>query len=348
TFLQINEENNVFLYLSGHEHVNSFQNIDGTFVLQTKNFEGKDGAYTIVSIDNNILSTSFEKLGNWPQGIITYPPRNKYRSNDLNINSDDLNEIRVLAWDPKGIDSVKWAAFDENGENKITNWVDLENQNRDNCLYKAKWDKSLNDAKTYTIKVKIRGKSGEVIKSINYNYDKRSNFYINSTLLIIILITAFISLPLILIAFLKKKIFIIMNSFIVIVDKKIRKYYLIKFIAFFLLPLSFGGMFLGQLTAMFSFFYLNAWGIHFNIILLFISGLILFFSFFLQPSCLVFKKKKSIFLISSVISLLTLIFITIFMILHYPYISWFSPGLYVMTLMDILMIRRKFKKVKQN
>jgi len=167
SFFDLNEEFNVFSYFSGHSHVDYFQNIGGILMISTRNFDLNGGTYRIVSLDHNQLATSIEHIGNWPQGIITYPPT---ENNPI----QNYDKIRILAWDPKGITTVKWSFYSSNSKLQITNWEPLINVDSNEPLWEGNLDNKLNGL--YVLKVKIEGGSGVVIKEITFNSQGSGNF----------------------------------------------------------------------------------------------------------------------------------------------------------------------------
>ena len=164
SFSELNNEYKVFCYFSGHIHLNTFQRLNNLFMITTANFDQNNGIYRIVSLDNNQLSTSLEYVNKWPQGIITYPPSEEYLSNNANV---DENKIRVLAWDPKGVNSVEWCTYDILNENLITDWKPLYNNIEDNPLWEDNLD--IPQVGRFLLKVRIVGGSGSTIKELIYN-----------------------------------------------------------------------------------------------------------------------------------------------------------------------------------
>ncbi|MHA1931224.1 MAG: metallophosphoesterase [Promethearchaeota archaeon] len=167
SFFNLNEEFNVFTYLSGHSHVDHFQNMNGILMISTRNFDLNGGSYRIVSLDHNQLSTTIEHIGNWPQGIITNPPIE-------NSPIQNYNKIRILAWDPNGINTVKWSLYSSKTKLQITNWEPLINIDSNEPLWEGELDDQLNGK--YVLKVKIEGGSGEVIKEITFTSQSYGNF----------------------------------------------------------------------------------------------------------------------------------------------------------------------------
>lgn len=196
TFSDLNKEYNIFSYFSGHVHLNSHQNEDGFLMITTANFNQDNGTYRIISLDHNQISTSIENVGTWPQGIITYPPREDYITESTKYS---VNKIRVLAWDPQGVQSVKWGIFDTKDERQIKDWEILTKIDDKEPLWEDNWD-FITRGK-FLIKVQIEGGSGEVVKEIIFNL--KSDLYIEPIFSIILLFLALISIPIIITYYLK-------------------------------------------------------------------------------------------------------------------------------------------------
>lgn len=342
TFFQLNEEFDVDYYFVGHGHSNTFQNINGMLAIETEKFSHNDGTYRIVALDNNQLSTSLEHVGQWPQSIITNPTIKDYMTQNL----DDIKKIRVLAWDPKGIDSVEWSAYTPDGNIKLRDWKDLSNSTNDMNLWEGNWDDleneliEINDLSSMLIKVRTQGGSGENIEEMIYSPSVQPYFgWYQAIPIIYISFFGFIGIIIIITSYLRLKIPKFKKTPEIEVDHSLRNLYLLKCLVFLAVPMTFGAMYVGQITAVFSLFYLNFWGIHFNGTLLIYSGTIFLFSIFWQGFALSYKHRTAM-MIESTISATWLIFILVFYILHFPSLSWISPGLYLMIGLDFLLFRK--------
>ncbi|MFX0105305.1 MAG: metallophosphoesterase family protein [Candidatus Hodarchaeota archaeon] len=181
-FYELNEEHNVSYYFSGHIHSNSIQYLNELLSITTSNFDQNNGVYRIISLDNNSLSTSVGYVGVWPQAIITHPSGEEYLFRDLYVKG---KKIRVLAWDPKGIISVKWGLFDNKGEYQIMNWQSLEKIYEDSPLWEGNLDFQYRG--NLLLKVKIDGGSGETLKILNYNLKKEISVFSLSVAIIMVI-----------------------------------------------------------------------------------------------------------------------------------------------------------------
>ena len=189
-FFQLNELYNVKCYFAGHAHTNYQQEQNQTFSIITTNFDEGGGTYRIIAIDNNQISSSIEHVGNWPQGLITTPPRYNYPPAS-NVNS--YQNIRILAWDPNDIFSVQWALFNSTDDSQLTNWKNMEKSNTNNQLWEDKFNFYLPGE--YKLKTLIEGGSGTTMKEIIINIPLEPiNQLSDITFLILIITIAFISI----------------------------------------------------------------------------------------------------------------------------------------------------------
>ena len=343
SYFSLNDKYHVSSYFCGHGHINSFQNVNGMFAIETTKFDNDGGSYRIVAVDNNYISTSLEFVGRWPQGVITYPPREDYINEDLN----NVQKIRALAWDPKGINSVQWSAYDSGGVNQLVDWTSMLNVTNNRTLWEANWASSLNDGKDYIIKVRINGGSGQNIKEISYSSKK--SFVMNLYQWIPIIYTTFFSfVSLITVRTFYRRFYVpkYKKREEQKVDRRLRKLYLLKCLFFLVVPLTLGGIYLGQVTAIFSFFHVNSFGVIFNGLQLIYGGVIFLFSIYGQGLTLSYKHRNK-FSVFTGLSVLILGFFIAFYILHFPTLSWFSPGLYTMIILDVYMFRRNIQMRKE-
>ena len=182
TFFDINEEYNVFCYLSGHVHGNTYRKDNNLLMITTRNFDHNDGTYRIISLDHNQLSTSIEYVGKWPQTVITYP------SSESSL-IQGRSKIRVLSWDPLGINSVKWSIHSINNESQITNWEPLSNIDPNEPLWEGDLDVHLGGK--FLLKIKVEGASGVALKEIIFysKNDRGFSFLFVFIFIIIVLIS---------------------------------------------------------------------------------------------------------------------------------------------------------------
>ena len=106
-------------------------------------------------------------------------------------------------------------------------------------------------------------------------------------------------------------------------------------------------MYFGQLTAVFSLFYLNSWGIQVTGLIFIYTGVLFLGSILLQGFNLSYDKRKHM-IGNLVFSLFWEGFFVLFFILHFPTLSWLSPGLYGMIIIDIFMGKRNREMFKEN
>ncbi|MFX1313064.1 MAG: metallophosphoesterase family protein [Promethearchaeota archaeon] len=162
-FYKLNREYNVSFYLSGHIHINTFQYYNELLTITTANFDQENGTYRIISLDNNHLSTCLGYLGDWPQALITYPASEQYLFEDLN----DIKKIRILAWDPEEIKSVKWSLFNTQGDYQLIHWKSLKRISNNVELWEGYLD--FNYRGNLLLKIQVEGNSGTKIMELKYN-----------------------------------------------------------------------------------------------------------------------------------------------------------------------------------
>ncbi len=201
TFYDLNKEYHVNYYFCGHIHSNYIQEKDGLNTIITDNFDDKNGTYRIVVIADNQLSTSIEYVGNWPQGLIISPPSHNFYDSQFKI---DLENIHVLAWDPKGIISVEWSVYLESGK-QFKNWTSLQRNYESGILWEGDFCKDLSYENNYIVKVKIEGNSGQIIREIIYNVPMNINYELIHIILAVFVI-GIIAMPIVIIILYPKKI----------------------------------------------------------------------------------------------------------------------------------------------
>ncbi len=185
SFFELNDEYKIHYYFSGHVHTDSYQKDNNLLMITTSNFNLNGGTYRIVSLDHNSLSTSIEHVGNWPQSIITYP-------SSENLIIQEMTKVRVLAWDPKGIDSVEWSLHSIENDFQITSWEPLINIEPNNPLWEGDIDLQLNGK--FILKVKIEGGSGQIIKETTFISKSGWKFEFSISLIFIIIVLISISI----------------------------------------------------------------------------------------------------------------------------------------------------------
>jgi len=201
SFYDLNKDYHVNYYFCGHLHSNYIQKKDGLNTIITDNFDEKNGTYRIVVIDDNQLSTSIEDIGKWPQGLIISPPSNNFYDSQFKI---ELENIHVLAWDPKGIVSIEWSVYFENG-NQFKSWTSLQRNLENGILWEGDFCKDLSFGNNYIVKVKIEGNSGQTIREIIYSVPMNINYELVHIILTVLAI-GIIAMPIVIIILYPKKI----------------------------------------------------------------------------------------------------------------------------------------------
>ena len=102
------QRDNVILVDSGHKHYNEISNDGNTIYAATRPTgevsEGPVG-YSIINLDNGVVSWKFKTMGSWPFVMITSPADKLLMIGGTQIVKDTV-DIRIKVWDDKGVASA--------------------------------------------------------------------------------------------------------------------------------------------------------------------------------------------------------------------------------------------------
>jgi len=102
------QRDNVIMVDAGHTHYNDIANDGNTIYAATRSTgevtEGPVG-YSIINIDNGVVSWKFKTLGSWPFVMITSPADKLLMIGGSQIVKDTV-DIHVKVWDDKGVASA--------------------------------------------------------------------------------------------------------------------------------------------------------------------------------------------------------------------------------------------------
>jgi len=102
------QRDNVIMVDAGHTHYNDIANDGNTIYAATRSTgevsEGPVG-YSIVNLDNGVVSWKFKTLGSWPFVMITSPADKLLMIGSSQIVKDTV-DIRIKIWDDKGVTSA--------------------------------------------------------------------------------------------------------------------------------------------------------------------------------------------------------------------------------------------------
>jgi hypothetical protein len=102
------QRDNVIMVDAGHTHYNEIANDGNTIYAATRSLgkmtEGPAG-YSIINIDNGVISWKFKQMGSWPFVMITSPADKMLMIGGTQIVKDTV-DIRVKIWDDKGVASA--------------------------------------------------------------------------------------------------------------------------------------------------------------------------------------------------------------------------------------------------
>lgn len=102
------QHDNVIMVDAGHTHTNNVANDGNTIYAATRSTgqisEGPVG-FTLVNLDNGVVSWKFKPLGSWPFVMITSPSDKGLMIDNRQAVSGTAN-VRAKVWDDKGVSSV--------------------------------------------------------------------------------------------------------------------------------------------------------------------------------------------------------------------------------------------------
>ncbi len=102
------QRDNVIMVDAGHTHYNEIANDGNTIYAATRSTgevsEGPVG-YSIINLDNGVVSWKFKTLGSWPFVMITSPTDKLLMIGGSQIVKDTA-DVRVKVWDDKGVASA--------------------------------------------------------------------------------------------------------------------------------------------------------------------------------------------------------------------------------------------------
>jgi 3',5'-cyclic-AMP phosphodiesterase len=149
------QRDNVIMVDAGHTNYNEIANDGHTIYAATRSIgqvtEGPVG-YSIINLDNGVVSWKFKQLGSWPFVMITSPADKLLMIGDSQCVKDTV-DIRVKIWDDKGvvsafmqIDGGRAVQLDRIGETQMWN---------------ARFDATNVSDGDHRIKVKVTGAGGD-------------------------------------------------------------------------------------------------------------------------------------------------------------------------------------------
>jgi hypothetical protein len=102
------QRDSVIMVDAGHTHYNDIANDGNTIYAATRSTgevtEGPVG-YSIINLDNGVVSWKFKQIGSWPFVMITSPPDKVLMIGGSQIVKDTA-DIRIKVWDDKGVASA--------------------------------------------------------------------------------------------------------------------------------------------------------------------------------------------------------------------------------------------------
>ncbi len=334
-FNQLNRKYGVDLYLVGHGHMDTYEEIEsGTVSYMTPKLSNQEKSYRIIAIYGDIISESIQAYDNWPVGMICSPADHKNVYLDYNRNQlKSADKIRALAFDKESVIKVEWRS-DINQE-----WKPMTNQF--GPLYEADWDSSLNDGKIHAVEIRITNSRGAVkIESIEFSSEKIEHFgWKYGSRIIILTVVGLFAVPITIKA---KKRWLEPSKYRKPedqnVDPALKKNMLIRLALLLFVPLTFAEIWPGKWAAVFGLYYIGNGGIHFYDNNLLFGAVVILFSILL-PSSTLSKKRALGGLITFPLSILFSI-VGLVIYVSRSLISLISPGYLLLIALDLLAIKR--------
>lgn len=348
-FFAINRKYGVDLYLTGHGHINDVELVDRKMVsYETGHLSEYENSFRIIAFDNYGLSTSLQSKNGWPMGMITNPVCTDAVYGDYNQTKlVDVNEVHVLAWDPKGIQSVEWrATLEKDDEDTFSAWTPM--QWKEGPLYVAPWNSALADGKDHLIQTRIINVDGtEKIEQIEYRSEAKFHFgwWLWRPLMIFLGIFMMLGIPSIKYG-LRQMGKIKTKSSYETVDPLQRKYLMVKCASLLIVPLAFMPLIPGEIVGFFGLFIWSAEGIFLNDIAGMAIACAGIFGILIPAANISPKKRYWLLFVSMPLSLLLEALIVVYLIITMGTICLIAPGMYVLMLMDVLIMRRAAQIIK--
>lgn len=341
-FHQLNRRYGVDLYLVGHGHMDTYQELEsGTVSYMTPQLMNSEKSYRLFAIQGTTISESVQAYGQWPIGVICSPADHKNVYGDYNHELlKSTSKIRALAFDRTAISKVEWSV-DGNGQ-----WKPMTNAH--GPLYEADWDQALNDGKIHRVEVRITNVDGDTkIEQIEFSSVKVEHFGWQYGYRIAVI--GFIALIAVPTARIAKNRWMeptkYQKSELERVDPILKKNMLARLFVLLFVPLTFAYIWPGQLTGVFSLYYISSRGLIFNDNN-FIFGVVLIIFSFINPSGSLSKRKCVRGLFAYPFSMLIIVG-EILIYYSYSAISLLCPGYIALLILDVLAIRRTIQMIKE-
>nr|MDO8111960.1 metallophosphoesterase [Candidatus Sigynarchaeota archaeon] len=305
--------------------------------IQTPIFDDGGGSYRIVAVDGTTLSSRVASVQAWPQGIITNPVAiDHVYGTGANVPApDEIDSVRVLAWDPLGIAGVDVRV--DGGSWAIAT-------NVQGPLWVASWNPALAAGADHVIEARITGNSDEQVIQVVYNSQPPIAWTWSYLRWFILGTVGIAGLVVFLTAWTAYRRLAPSSKFKKTadenVDGRLKVIFLIKCALLLAVPMASGLMIGDQLTLAFGLFLVSTSpaGIHFYVLNMLITAALFGTGIVWSGLCMSARKQREI--IAPLITSAAMAgYLLTFYVLRYA-IALFSPGLIAWIACDIFMMRR--------
>ncbi len=337
TFLGLLRDHAVSYYGHGHDDISAYQAVGSTAALETAQFSVAGGTYRITAVDNDRVASTVAHVGAWPAGIITSPTAPDFTLGAFNFTAHQAADtIRCLAWDPAGVASVTWRATYPNGT--TTAWAPLANAA--GPLWSASLGGVLAGGQTTTLEVNITSASGaSTVETIAYSPGPTWHFGgVEGTYLLVVMLAAVVVVVPVTRHWISRHNGRPRKEPGQQVDPVLRGTWIVKLLAFLVLPLTAGLMWAGEVTWAFSWGLAGAGGVAWSDVVLWIGGVVAIP--LVAQVCNLSPCNARPMRALSITSILLMGGLLAFYLALYPTTAWVAPGTYLAIAADVIMARR--------
>lgn len=333
-----------YFYGHNHMHMNEYlPELGGLRAIQTARFTNNGGSYRIVAVDGFRMSSQPALVGSWPQAIITTPaPADHLAGSQAGSDPGNQGVVRVLAWDPAGVDAVE---IKIDGEDAWTNASHVTG---------PVWElaRDLAGRNGYQVHARVRGGSGQV--EITIHVDAAPAFTVGHRLVFLLIFWGTVAAAATLTstwAALRLK---VRGRYEKrpeqSVQPRMRRLFLLKCLVLAAVPFTIAPMINNAPVIVFSLFSLALDPLVVTVnVVVWLYALVLFLGGILPHGLLLNpgKTRRGI-LVATPVSIALAIVGLLFFLPRYPLsLAWIAPGFYLFIACDVLMLREGIRQVSR-